>query len=154
MSRLRGNSPATVDEKGRVKIPSGFRSAIESLFSDAGREAQRFYLTSLDARCGLLYPLHVWEGIEEKLSKLPRSLEVRNLYLKNTAYYGSEVEPDAQGRFVIQPILRSKANLAGEVVILGYLDHLVIWNRADFEADGGGDPPTPAHLEQLAELGI
>ena len=46
-----------------------------------------------------------------------------------TAYYGSEVVPDAQGRFVIPPILREAAQLTGEVAILGQMDHLAIWNR-------------------------
>jgi MraZ protein len=151
---LRGNSPATVDEKGRIKIPSGFRAALELLSASAKAGGGRFYLTSMDARCARLYPLHVWEAIEERLSKLPSTLEARKKFLENTSYYGSEVEPDAQGRFVVQPILRAAANLAGEVVILGQMDHLVIWNRAAFEGRLSADPVGAEHLDQLAELGI
>ncbi|MCL1908948.1 MAG: hypothetical protein FWG12_06230 [Holophagaceae bacterium] len=154
MLRLRGNSPATVDEKGRIKIPSGFRAALDSHFSTEAQGNQRYYLTSLDGQCARLYPLRVWEGIEEKLSNLPSALEARQAYLENTSYYGSEIETDAQGRFVIQPILRSSANLAGEVVILGQMDHLVIWNRSVFEGRISAKPLTAVHLDQLAELGI
>jgi len=152
--RLRGNSPATVDEKGRVKIPSGFRAALDSLSASAEADGLRFYLTSMDSRCARLYPLHVWEAIEEKLSRLPSTLGARKKFLENTSYYGSEVEPDAQGRFVIQPILRAAAGLVGEVVILGQMDHLEIWNRAAFESRLGAEPLGEAHLDQLAGLGI
>ena len=154
MLRLRGNSPATVDEKGRIKIPSCFKAALDSLSASANQAGLRFYLTSIDGRCALLYPMHVWEAIEEKLSKLPSTLEARKKYLDKTSYFGSEIEPDAQGRFVIQPILRSKAGLIGEVVILGQMDHMVIWNRAAFEDRISSEPLTVAHLDQLAELGI
>jgi MraZ protein len=154
VSALRGNSPATVDEKGRIKIPSGFRAALDLLSASAKADGRRFYLTSIDAKCARLYPLHVWEAIEERLSRLPSTLEARKKFLENTSYYGSEVEPDAQGRFVVQPILRAAANLTGEVVILGQMDHLVIWNRAAFEGRLSADPLGAAHLDQLAELGI
>jgi len=152
--RLRGNSPATVDEKGRIKIPSGFKTALDSHSLDMSRDRQRFYLTSLDAQSARLYPLPVWEAIEEKLSRLPSTLEARRVFLERTSYFGSEIEPDAQGRFVVQPILRAAANLVGEVVILGQMDHLVIWNRNIFESRISAEPLTTAHLDQLAELGI
>ena len=154
MLRLRGNSPATVDEKGRIKIPSSFKAALDSCFMPQNAGGMRFYLTSIDGLCARLYPLHVWEEIEEKLSKLPSSLEARKKFLENTSYYGSEIEADSQGRFVIQPILRFKANLVGEAVILGQMDHLVIWNRTAFEGRLCAEPLTASHLDQLAELGI
>jgi len=165
--RLRGNSPATVDDKGRVKLPSGFKSALDTYFAaqainhanaDSNAYSKpcppRFYLTSLDAKCGLLYPLPIWEEIEEKIYKLPSTLGARRAYLENTSYYGSEIEPDAQGRFVIQPILRASAELFGEIVILGQINHLMIWNRAAFEHRISAEPLTAVHLDQLAELGI
>ncbi|MDR1841047.1 MAG: hypothetical protein LBQ86_03885 [Holophagales bacterium] len=154
MVRLRGNSPATVDEKGRIKIPSGFKTALDSHYASASQERPRFYLTSLDAKCARLYPLPVWEAIEEKLSRLPSTLEARRVLLERTSYFGSEVELDAHGRFVIQPILRVAANLVGEVVILGQMDHLAIWNRTVFEGRISAEPLTAAYLDQLAELGI
>ncbi|MDR2696926.1 MAG: hypothetical protein LBB40_00440 [Holophagales bacterium] len=154
MLGLRGNSPATVDEKGRIKIPACFKFALDSFSTPENREEQRFYLTSIDGQSARLYPLSVWEAIEEKLSRLPSTLEARKFFLERTSYYGSEIELDTQGRFVIQPILRSGANLIGEVVILGQMDHLVIWNRTAFEGRISAEPLTTAHLAQLAELGI
>ena len=154
MLRLRGNSPATVDEKGRVKLPTSFKADLETFAQGEGKGSSRHYLTSLDGRGARLYTLAVWEGIEAKLAALPSANPAKRKFLEISSYFGSEVEPDAQGRFVIPPILRESAQLLGEVAILGQMDHLAIWNRTNFEQRLGTDPLTSEDLAQLADLGI
>jgi len=75
-------------------------------------------------------------------------------FLETTAYFGSEVEPDAQGRFVIPPILREAAQLTGEVAVLGQMDHLALWNKAGFQRRLAAEPLGSDDLAQLADLGI
>jgi MraZ protein len=152
--RLRGNSPATVDEKGRLKLPSAFKADLEAFALGEGGGTSRHYLTSLDGRSARLYPLPVWEAIEARLAQVPGTNPAKRRFLEVTAYYGSEVEPDVQGRFVIPPILREAAQLLGEVAILGQMDHLAIWNRGGFERRLAAEPMTSDDLAQLAELGI
>ncbi len=154
MLRLRGNSPATVDEKGRLKLPSTFKADLETFAKGEGGGSARHYLTSLDGRSARLYPLPVWESIEARLEQLPSTSPAKRKFLEVTAYYGSEVEPDAQGRFVIPPILREAAQLQGEVAILGQLDHLALWNKGGFERRLVAEPLSTDDLAQLAELGI
>ncbi len=154
MLRLRGNSPATVDEKGRLKLPSTFKADLEAFAKGEGGGTSRHYLTSLDGRSARLYPLPVWEAIEARLAQVPGTNPAKRRFLEVTAYYGSEVEPDVQGRFVIPPILREAAQLLGEVAILGQMDHLAIWNRGGFERRLAAEPMTSDDLAQLAELGI
>ena len=154
MLRLRGNSPATVDEKGRLKLPSAFKADLEAFAKGEGGGTSRHYLTSLDGRSARLYPLPVWEAIEARLAQVPGTNPAKRRFLEVTAYYGSEVEPDAQGRFVIPPILREAAQLMGEVAILGQMDHLAIWNRGGLERRLAAEPMTSDDLAQLAELGI
>ena len=154
MLRLRGNSPATVDEKGRLKLPSTFKADLEAFAKGEGGGSSRHYLTSLDGRSARLYPLPVWESIEARLAQVPGTNPAKRRFLEVSAYYGSEVEPDAQGRFVIPPILREAAQLLGEVAILGQMDHLAIWNRGGFERRLTAEPMTSDDLAQLAELGI
>ena len=102
--RLRGNSPATVDEKGRLKLPSTFKADLESFAQSEGGGELRFYLTSLDRISARLFPMPVWEGIEARLAAIPSTTPAKRRFLEVTAYYGSEVAPDAQGRFVIPPV--------------------------------------------------
>lgn len=154
MLRLRGNSPATVDEKGRLKLPSAFKADLEAFAKGEGGGTSRHYLTSLDGKSARLYPLPVWEAIEARLAQVPGTNPAKRRFLEVTAYYGSEVEPDAQGRFVIPPILREAAHLLGEVAILGQMDHLAIWNREGFEQRLAAEPMTSDDLAQLSELGI
>lgn len=154
MLRLRGNSPATVDEKGRLKLPATFKADLESFARSEGAGDLRHYLTSLDGRSARLYPLPVWEGIEARLAALPSTNPAKRRFLEVTAYYGMEVAPDAQGRFVIPPILREAAQLVGEVAILGQMDHLAIWNRGGFERRLAAEPLSGDDLAQLSELGI
>lgn len=154
MLRLRGNSPATVDDKGRLKLPSSFKAELETLVPDEAGAASRHYLTSLDGKSARLYPLPVWEAIEARLAALPSTSPAKRKFLETTAYFGSEVVPDAQGRFVIPPILREAAQLLGEVVVLGQMDHLALWNKSGFERRLAAEPLGADDLAQLADLGI
>ena len=154
MLRFRGNSPATVDEKGRLKLPSTFKAELETFAKGEGQGASTHYLTSLDGLSARFYPMPVWEGIEARLAALPATSPAKRKFLEVTAYYGSEVEPDAQGRFVIPPILRESAGLRGEVAVLGQMDHIAIWHRGAFEKRLVADPLSPEDLSQLSELGI
>ena len=152
--RLRGNSPATVDEKGRLKLPSSFKAELETFAQGEGGGALRHYLTSLDGRSARIYPLPVWEAIEARLAALPSTSPAKRKFLETTAYFGSEVEPDVQGRFVIPPILREAAQLTGEVAVLGQMDHLALWNKSGFERRLAAEPLGADDLAQLADLGI
>ena len=154
MLRLRGNAPATVDEKGRLKLPTTFKADLEVFAKSEGGGGMRHYLTSLDGKGARLYPLAVWEAIEARLAQVPGTNPAKRRFLEVTAYYGSEVEPDAQGRFVIPPILREAAQLTGELAILGQMDHLAIWNRSSFERRMSLEPLTTDDLAALADLGI
>ena len=154
MLRLRGNSPATVDEKGRLKLPSSFKAELETFAQGEGGGALRHYLTSLDGRSARLYPMPIWEAIEARLAALPSTSPAKRKFLETTAYFGSEVEPDTQGRFVIPPILREAAQLTGEVAVLGQMDHLALWNKAGFERRLAAEPLGADDLAQLADLGI
>ena len=154
MLRLRGNAPATVDDKGRLKLPATFKADLEAFAQGEGGGSLRQYLTSLDGKGARLYPLAVWEAIEARLALVPGTNPAKRRFLEVTAYYGSEVEPDAQGRFVIPPILREAAGLTGEVAILGQMDHLAIWNRGSFQRRLTAEPLSTDDLAALADLGI
>ena len=123
---LRGNSPATIDEKGRLKIPSTFRAHIEESWGSD------FYVTSLSGESVLIYPLPVWQEIEERLAKLPSLNPTKKKLLDRTNYYGQVTSADKSGRILIPTLLRESAQMSGEVAVLGYLDHLDVWNNKRF----------------------
>jgi MraZ protein len=145
---LRGNSPATVDEKGRLKIPSSFRAYIEESWGSD------FYVTSLSGESVLVYPLPVWQEIEERLAKLPSLNPTKKKFLDRTNFYGQVTSADKSGRILIPTLLRESAEMSGEVAVLGYLDHLDVWNHKRFLGRLKEDSFTEEDHETLSKLGI
>ncbi len=145
---LRGNSPARIDEKGRLKIPTGFRRFIEEQY---GREV---FITSHSGEFVRIYPMPVWLEIEKKLATLPSLDPTVSRFRNLVNYYGATAALDIQGRVVIQPLLRRAADVTGDVVVLGNHDHLDIWNRERFESRLASEPLDEEHQRILASLGI
>lgn len=145
---LRGNALAKVDEKGRLKLPAGFRALIEPGF---GTE---FFVTSLRGDSVRIYPMKVWMSVEERVGRVS-SMSPPIIRFKNAVnYFGQPATMDAQGRVLIHPLLRDRADVRGEVVVLGQQDYLEVWNRAAFENRIESEPVTDSDLAALAELGI
>ena len=145
---LRGNALAKVDDKGRLKLPAIFRSAIEPKYGDG------FFVTSLRGESVRIYPMQVWLRIEERLSRAS-SLNPSVMRFKNAVnYFGQTASIDGQGRLLVHPLLRERAAVRGEVVVLGQQDFLEVWSRATFESRLSDDPLTDSDLSALSELGI
>jgi MraZ protein len=144
---LRGNYPATVDEKGRVKIPADFLEELR-------KSGKKFYVTSSTGDRARVYPMKVWEEIEKKLAKLSSHNQAKQKFLTRTNYYGQVVEVDGQGRILIPPVLRESAQMKGEVDIQGQLTYLEVWNHAQFLEQMNRNPMTAEDEQALDGLGI
>ena len=145
---LRGNSPAKIDDRGRLKIPNGFRSLIED---EHGRD---LFVTSLHGDSVRLYPMTVWTAIEKRLSQIPSTHPSRLKFLDRVNFYGQVSEIDTQGRVVIPSRLRESATMVGEVDVFGQFNYLEVWNHERFVAKLQRDPFTNDDSSQLAEFGI
>jgi MraZ protein len=140
---LRGNQPARIDEKGRLKIPSVFRGDIEDSWGSD------FYVTSITGQSVRVYPLSVWQEIEERLTNLPAFNPTKKRFLDRTNYYGQLSSMDKQGRILIASHLRESAEMAGEVAVLGYLNYLEVWNDTRYLKRLEDEPFTVEDEEQL-----
>lgn len=146
---FRGCSSTRMDEKSRLKIPSSFRRVIEERYP-----GHRFYVTSTTGGAAQIYPMVVWEEIEAKLQQVPNELPSKKRFLDVTSYFGSEQEADAQGRLLIPAPLRLKAELQGEVIILGKMNFLEVWNAERQRQYLEGNPYTEADAILLGEYGL
>jgi MraZ protein len=144
---LRGNSPAKVDEKGRVKIPAVYLDLLKEW-------GERFYVTSENGDRAYIYPMKVWNEIEEKLAKLSGHNRTKQKFLNRTNYFGQVVELDGQGRLLIPAVLREAAQMKGEVDVLGHLNHLEVWNHARFMETLNSSPITEDDEKILDGLDI
>lgn len=145
---LRGNYTARIDEKGRLKIPTTFLRHLKEHYG------AQVYITSLTGECARIYPMSEWVAIEQRLLALPAMDPARRKFLDRTNYYGQEAEMDTQGRVLIPYQLRAKAEMLGEVAVLGYLNYLEVWTLERFEARLSADPFTDDDAAALARLGI
>jgi MraZ protein len=147
-SVFRGNAPARIDDKGRLKIPTVFKALVEA---QHGRD---LFVTSLTGESVRVYPMPVWIEIERKLAQIPSTHPSRLRFFSRVNYYGQAAELDNQGRVLIHPRLREAAGMAGEVDVFGQYDHLEVWNHERFVAKLTNDPYTDADARALAEFGI
>ena len=145
---LRGNYAAKIDDKARLKIPNAFRALVEKT------HGSELFVTSLTGESVRIYPMPVWLALEERLTRVPTTLPARNRFLDRVNYYGQAAEIDTQGRVLIHQRLRESAGMAGEVDVLGSVDHLDVWNHDRLVAKMQSDPYTDDDARALAEYGI
>jgi MraZ protein len=145
---FRGNAPARIDDKGRLKVPNAFKSLLESKY---GRE---LFLTSLTGEHVRIYPMPVWLGIEEKLGRMPSTHPSRLRFLDRVNYFGQAAELDAQGRVLIPQRLREAATMNGEVDVLGQVNCLDVWNHERLTTKMQRDAYTDDDARALSEFGV
>jgi MraZ protein len=143
---FRGNHPARVDEKGRLKIPAEFRGRVDEIYGN------HFYITSKDGKRAEIYPLKEWEKIEEKLAQIPSMNPAKQKFLDITSYYGQMADMDAQGRILLPQLLRETAKVTAEVVVFGKQTYLEVLNHEAFKAQL--TPLTDEEQKALSEFGL
>lgn len=145
---FRGNHSAKIDQRGRIRLPSAFLVPLREKFGD------ELFLTSLSGSFLRLYPMPVWLKIEEKLLSIPSMTPSRAKLLDRLTYFGQESRLDKVGRIVVPQRLRESAGLNGEVVVLGYLDYLEIWDPKSFAEKLDREALTDDDNRLLSELGL
>jgi MraZ protein len=145
---LRGNHPARVDDKGRLKVPNGFRALVEAQYGP------ELFVTSVTGEYVRLYPMAVWLEIERKLQSVPSTNPSKARFLDRVNFFGQLAAMDKQGRVLIPQLLRDSAAMVGEVSVLGLHNHLEVWNQKRFVERLKKEPFTDEDGKVLSEFGI
>ena len=117
-----GEYSYTLDAKGRVNIPSKFRS---SLSKD---NDQSLVITRGMDKCIWLYPLIIWQAIENELRKLSSLSGINRTFTRNTVRHASIVQIDKQGRVALNQNIINFANLTKKALIIGMVNKIEIWD--------------------------
>ena len=146
---LRGNHPARVDSKGRLKIPSAFLSFVLSQYGSD------LFVTSVTGEFVRIYPMPVWLEVEHRLANVPSTNPSKIRFLDRVNFFGQAVTLDRQGRALLPQLLRESAAMTGDVSVLGLQNHLAVWNQKRLhERLFKREPFTDEDGRVLAEYGI
>jgi MraZ protein len=124
---FRGWSAHTLDDKGRIVIPSRFREIVKAGGGDT------VMVTRFD-NCLYVYPLNEWVRIEEKFANLSETTDTMRNFRRFFIGGAFDCNCDRLGRVLIPPALREYAELEKEVVLAGALEHFEIWSRDRWHA--------------------
>jgi len=112
----------SIDSKGRVNIPAKFRKALPETSEDT------FVVTrGLDENV-IVYSLDKWQQIEEELLKLSSRLPEHRAYKRQATRFATPLKFDSQGRVALPVNLLKHAGIDKDVVIIGMIDEIEIWD--------------------------
>jgi transcriptional regulator MraZ len=123
MGMFMGEYHHSIDNKGRMIVPSKFRDELGDMF---------IITRGLD-QCLFGYPVSEWELIEEKLKGLPLTKKDARAFTRFFFSGATESELDKQGRINIPAPLLQYAKLEKECVILGVSNRIEIWSKQIWE---------------------
>jgi MraZ protein len=121
-TRYIGRYYHALEQKGRVSIPKSFREVI-------GETA--VITRGLDG-CLFLFELENWQRVAQEAASLPLTKKQARAWMRLLANNASELSFDHLGRILIPPDLRTQANLDKEVVVVGSLTHVELWDRETY----------------------
>ncbi len=139
----------TIDEKGRLFIPSKFRTTLKEKFID------RFFVTRGLDRCLFVFTENEWNVLTQKFKELP--ITQKNLRSFARLFFSGAFEAacDKQGRIILPGNLMQYASIQKDVTVIGVSNRFEIWD----EKIWGGFSKDSLHsyekiAEELVNLGI
>lgn len=119
---FRGQFTYSIDSKGRIAIPARLRKHVTAEANDT------FVMTRGLSNCIDIYPLDEWQRIEEKLLQLNSFQPDDARFIRMFVQFASEDVMDGQSRILIPSTLITYAKIEKEVLILGALKKIEVWN--------------------------
>ena len=122
---FQGETAITIDEKGRLAVPTAHRDAVAR---DCGNQLVITY-NPFESGSLYLYPRAIWERVRDQVNKLPKAKKVnRNLQLKLVGA-ATFVERDGNGRITVPASHRAAVGIERKAVLLGMGDKFELWSE-------------------------
>jgi MraZ protein len=140
-----GEYSHTVDPKGRLIIPAKLREGL----------GDSFVITKGLDGCLFIYTNAEWKNIEEKFREIPLTTKDARKFSRFFFAGACQAELDKQGRANIPQTLREFAGLEKDVVLVGVLDRVEIWDKDRWQNNNSYDEEDMDDVaEHMAELGL
>ena len=120
---LHRNFECKLDPKGRMSLPSAYRSTTTK------KKSSYVITNSLfqKKKCLDVYSMKEWEKLEAKIQKMPSLKADVQAFQRFYMASGHEVSADSQSRLLIPQGLRKYAELEEEVMLVGMGHKFEIW---------------------------
>jgi MraZ protein len=149
MAIFTGKHLHTIDEKNRLAIPSSIRKCM-----DEDTEGNGFFVTPGLDKCLALYtPLH-FKAISEKYNEQASTNRKARNFQRHFFSNSKKVDCDKQGRINIHQQHIDYAGLKKDVIIVGVMDRIEIWDKKAWdEAEAGNSENYENDAEDLFSMG-
>ena len=142
MTSLIGEFDCKVDAKGRFMFPVNLRKQLEEVF-EKGFVINR----NLHQKCLVLYPIHEWNKLNKKLSKLNRLIKANDVFVRKFTGGATTADADATGRVLLPKPLVEYASITTDIKVLGSNNVIEIWDKKLYDTFLTQD----MDIEKLAE---
>jgi MraZ protein len=122
MSSFKGSYDYSVDNKGRINIPARLRKYVSPEANDT------FIITRGYEQCLFVYPLDEWNKLEQSIRDLSPTNPKHRFFMRTLLERATESQLDGQSRIIIPKELLLFAGIENEVLILGVLERIEVWN--------------------------
>jgi len=122
-----GEYEHSLDKKGRIILPSKFRSAMKEHY------VEKMFLTRGLDECIFVFSEEEWKSQEARFRAIPFTKSEGRKF--NRLYFSGAIDiiPDKQGRILIPRYLKDYARIKRDVVILGVSNRIEIWSKEKWE---------------------
>jgi MraZ protein len=127
VARFFGRYEHTLDDKGRVILPARFRS----FFEHGG------YLAQHHDGCLALWTPDEFESQLERMRERQGQGRSQRNQARFWAQASLDVEIDRQGRLAVPQRMRGYAGLMDDVLVLGAIDRIELWNPSTWDEKVG-----------------
>lgn len=135
----------TLDNKGRITIPSKFREGL----------GDEFVITKGLDNCLFVYPKDEWKIFEDKLKTLPLTSKDARAFVRFFFAGASECNLDKQNRVLLPKNLRIHSELQKDAIIIGVSTRIEIWSKEKWNEYTEDETLSYENIaENMAELGI
>ena len=136
-----GTYTPRLDEKGRLFLPAKFRD----------RLAEGLVVTQGQENCLVVWPEDVFMQEAQRAQQTPLTQRGARDYARVLFAGAEQGKPDKQGRIGIPPVLRAYAGLDKDVVVIGVMDRVEIWDPERWAEYSSGAQAKFAELDETPQ---
>lgn len=122
---FQGETAITVDDKGRMAIPTAYREAVVQACGN------RLVITynPFESGCLWIFPQEEWEKVRDQVNALPSVKAVHRALQMKLVGAAAQVEPDGASRILLPGSQRNSAGIEKRAVLLGMGNKFELWSE-------------------------